>query len=159
MFFASLKLNFSVSWQVLIAVQERSSDWSIEEWLSKHRLRCSYIFPKQFLKGTGIEESDLTGRHTIFILKLFKDLSGLFRMTSSKSWTVVVAQRLDRQPINQEVVGLNPAGCWAFFFSSKISLLNFLHPAEESSLSGPSRSCISTYDVKAKTVLVRAKQA
>ena len=111
MFFASLKLNFSVSWQVLIAVQERSSDWSIEEWLSKHRLRCSYIFPKQFLKGTGIEESDLTGRHTIFILKLFKDLSGLFRMTSSKSWTVVVAQRLDRQPINQEVVG---AGLFSF---------------------------------------------
>jgi hypothetical protein len=62
--------------QVLVAVQERSSDWSIEEWLLKHRLRCSYIFPKQFLKGTGIEESDLTGRHTIFILKLFKDFQG-----------------------------------------------------------------------------------
>jgi len=56
---------------VLLAVQERSSDWSIEEWLIKYNLKCDYIFPKQFLQGTGIEESDLTGVHTIFILRLF----------------------------------------------------------------------------------------
>ena len=68
--------NFCQTWvifQVLIAVQERSSDWSIEEWLIKYKLRCNYILPREFLKGTGIEESDLTGRHTIFILRLFKD--------------------------------------------------------------------------------------
>lgn len=57
--------------QVLIAVQERSSDWTIEEYLIKWNLSCSYIFPREFLKGTGVQETDLTGRHTIFILKLF----------------------------------------------------------------------------------------
>ena len=56
--------------QVLIAVQERSSDWTIEEFLIKWKLKCSYIYPKEFLNETGIEEGDLTGKHSIFILKI-----------------------------------------------------------------------------------------
>ena len=59
--------------QVWIAVQERSSDWSIEEHLIIWKLKCSYIFPREFLRGTGIEEADLTGRHSIFILKIFRE--------------------------------------------------------------------------------------
>jgi len=57
--------------EVLIAVQERSSDWSIEELLIKWRLKCCYIYPRDFLRETGIEEGDLTGKHSIFLLKIF----------------------------------------------------------------------------------------
>ena len=57
--------------EVLIAVQERSSDWCLEEHLLKWKLKCSYIYPKDFLQGTGLEETDLTGKHSIFILKIF----------------------------------------------------------------------------------------
>ena len=60
--------------QVLIAVQERSNDWSIEEYLIKWKLSCSYIYPREFLRCTGIEEGDLTGKHSIFILKIFPEL-------------------------------------------------------------------------------------
>ena len=42
--------------QVLIAVQERSSDWCLEEHLLKWKLKCSYIYPKDFLQGTGLED-------------------------------------------------------------------------------------------------------
>ena len=35
--------------EVLIAVQERSSDWCLEEHLLKWKLKCSYIYPKDFL--------------------------------------------------------------------------------------------------------------
>ena len=59
--------------EVLIAVQERSSDWCLEEYLLKWKLKCSYIYPKDFLQGTGLEETDLTGKHTIFILKIFPE--------------------------------------------------------------------------------------
>jgi len=59
------------SCQVLITVQERSADWSIEQHLSKWNLKCSYIYPMEFLAGTGIDESELIGGHTIFILKVF----------------------------------------------------------------------------------------
>ena len=59
--------------EVLIAVQERSSDWCLEEHLLKWKLKCSYIYPKDFLQGTGLEETDLTGKHTIFILKIFPE--------------------------------------------------------------------------------------
>lgn len=54
------------------SVQERSSDWSIEEQCLNWKLRADYIYPKEFLAGTGIEEADLTGKHEIFILQLFK---------------------------------------------------------------------------------------
>ena len=57
--------------QVLITVQERSTDWSIEEHLLKWNLKCSYVYPSEFLAGTGVDESDLIGGHTIFILKVF----------------------------------------------------------------------------------------
>lgn len=59
--------------EVLIAVQERSSDWSLEEYLIKWNLKCSYIYPRDFLRETGIEEGDLTGKHSIFILKIFQN--------------------------------------------------------------------------------------
>ena len=59
--------------EVLIAVQERSNDWTIEEFLIKWKLRCSYIYPREFLRHTGIDESDLTGKHSIFILKIFPE--------------------------------------------------------------------------------------
>ena len=32
---------------------------------------------------------------------------------------------VERTPHNQEVVGSNPAGCWAFFFNFHIFLLSF----------------------------------
>ena len=67
----SYLLELNPNAEVLIAVQERSSDWSIEEDLIKWSLKCSYIFPKEFLSDTGIEEGDLTGKHSIFILKIF----------------------------------------------------------------------------------------
>ena len=62
--------------QVLITVQERSSDWSIEHDLKKWSLKCDYIYPREFLSGTGIDESDLIGGHTIYILKISKDNGG-----------------------------------------------------------------------------------
>ena len=58
--------------KVLVAVQERSSDWSIEEQLKKWNLICDYVYPREFLKGTGIDESDIIGGHTIFILRVFR---------------------------------------------------------------------------------------
>ena len=56
--------------EVLITLQERSADWTCEEHLLKWNLRGKVIYPKEFLAGTGIEESDLTGKHTIYILQL-----------------------------------------------------------------------------------------
>jgi len=56
--------------QFLCSVQERSADWSIEVLLKKHKLCCSYEHPSDFLAGTGIQESDLTGDHTIFLLRI-----------------------------------------------------------------------------------------
>jgi len=56
--------------QFLCTVQERSADWSIEVLLKKYRLTCSYEQPSDFLGGTGIQESDLTGDHNIFLLKI-----------------------------------------------------------------------------------------
>jgi len=73
------KLVFTIKWllsnnpgcQFVCTVQERSADWSIELLLKKYNLRCSYDYPEQFLRGTGISPSDLTGDHTIFVLKIF----------------------------------------------------------------------------------------
>lgn len=56
--------------QFLCTVQERSADWSIEVLLKKYGLTCSYEYPAEFLAGTGILESDLTGDHNIFLLKI-----------------------------------------------------------------------------------------
>lgn len=69
----SFLLEQNPSTEVLIAVQERSSDWSLEEYLIKWNLKCSYIYPRDFLRETGIEEGDLTGKHSIFILKIFQN--------------------------------------------------------------------------------------
>ena len=52
-------------------VQERSADWSIDLLLKKYSLRCEFEYPERFLRGTGITPSDLTGSHTIFVLKIF----------------------------------------------------------------------------------------
>jgi len=73
------KLVFTIKWllsnnpgcQFICTVQERSADWSVELLLKKYNLRCSYDYPEQFLRGTGISPSDLTGDHTIFVLKIF----------------------------------------------------------------------------------------
>ena len=59
--------------QVLISVQERSEYWTVEEHFLKWNLRGTIISPQEFLAGTGIEESDLTDRHTIYILKVTCD--------------------------------------------------------------------------------------
>jgi len=75
------KLVFTIKWllsnnqgcQFICTVQERSADWSIELLLKKYNLRCSYEYPDQFLQGTGISASDLTGDHNIFVLKIFLD--------------------------------------------------------------------------------------
>ena len=74
------KLIFTIKWllennpgcQFLCTVQERSADWSIETLLKKYKLRCSYEYPETFLAGTGISPTDLTGDHTIFVLKITK---------------------------------------------------------------------------------------
>lgn len=58
--------------KIFITVQVRSEDWSIEEHLTKWKLKGQLIFPKEFLEGTDIEEGDLTGKHTIFILQVSK---------------------------------------------------------------------------------------
>ena len=68
----SYLLNIKSEIEIYITVQERSTDWTLEEYLVKWNLCCDYIYPKEFLKGTGIDESDLIGGHTIFILRLFK---------------------------------------------------------------------------------------
>ncbi len=56
--------------RALISVQDRSGDWSVEEHLVKWGLKGSLIYPREFLRGTGIDEGDLTGKHTIFILEI-----------------------------------------------------------------------------------------
>ena len=53
-----------------ISLQERSEYWTTEEYFLKWKLRAKIIRPEEFLKGTGIEEADLTGRHTIYILDI-----------------------------------------------------------------------------------------
>lgn len=71
-------LVVTVSWllknnpsaEFVCTVQERAADWSIETLLVKWGLSCSYIQTKDFLKGSGINEGDLTGNHNIFLLKL-----------------------------------------------------------------------------------------
>ena len=68
----SYLLSIKNDTEIYITVQERSTDWTLEEHLNKWNLCCDYIFPKEFLKGTGIDESDLIGGHTIFILRIFK---------------------------------------------------------------------------------------
>lgn len=59
--------------QVLISVQERSEYWTVEENFLKWNLKGKIISPQEFLAGTGIEESDLTDRHTIYILNITYD--------------------------------------------------------------------------------------
>jgi len=71
-------LVVTVSWllrsnpgaEFICSVQERSADWSIESLLLKWKLSCSYIRPAEFLKGSGINERDLTGNHKIFLLRI-----------------------------------------------------------------------------------------
>ena len=58
--------------QFLCTVQERSADWSIETLLKKYSLKCDTEYPENFLKGTGISPTDLTGDHNIFVLKITK---------------------------------------------------------------------------------------
>lgn len=74
-------LLVTVSWllrsnpaaEFICSVQERAADWSIEPLLLKWKLSCAYIRPAEFLKGSGINERDLTGNHTIFLLKIFNN--------------------------------------------------------------------------------------
>jgi len=73
------KLIFTIQWLLsnnpgagfVCTVQERSADWSIDLLLKKYSLRCEFEYPERFLAGTGISPSDLTGSHTIFVLKIF----------------------------------------------------------------------------------------
>ena len=69
----SFVLNVNPGVEVLITVQERSEDWSIEECLLKWGLRGHVIHTREFLCGTGIHEDDVTGGnppHSIYILKV-----------------------------------------------------------------------------------------
>ena len=63
-------LVFNPLAKVYVAVQIRSEDWSLEEHFRRWSLRGNVIFPKDFLRGTGIEEDDLAGKHSIFILEI-----------------------------------------------------------------------------------------
>lgn len=69
----ALLLEFNPRTQVLIAVQERCGEWSVERLFQKWNLRGDFIYPETFLQGTGIEAADLTGKHSISILKIFAD--------------------------------------------------------------------------------------
>lgn len=69
----SFLLKTNPSAQVLITVQERSEDWSVEEFFLKWNLRGRIVYPREFLAGTGIQEDDLTGKHTIYILQIKSD--------------------------------------------------------------------------------------
>ncbi|XP_040563951.1 histone-arginine methyltransferase METTL23 [Lepeophtheirus salmonis] len=64
-------LSLNPSSVFICAVQERSPDWSIAEYLEEFGLRASYVYPKDFLSRTGLDEGDLIGGHTIYIMKLF----------------------------------------------------------------------------------------
>ena len=69
----SYLLNGNPSAQVFISVQERSDDWSIEEYLLKWGLRAEIIHTRQFLSEYGIQEEDLesgNAPHSIYILKI-----------------------------------------------------------------------------------------
>jgi len=73
-------LVVTVSWlldnnpgaRFICTVQERSADWSIESLLLRWNLASSIQYPSTFLKGTGINEADLTGNHQIFVLTIWK---------------------------------------------------------------------------------------
>ena len=71
--YGSWLLKHNPDCEFLCTVQERSADWSIETLLLKWGLRASYEYPHDFLRGTGIRESDLTGDHTIFLLRIVRD--------------------------------------------------------------------------------------
>jgi predicted nicotinamide N-methyase len=66
----SLLLQLNPRAAVLVSVQERSEDWTVEEFLLKWKLRARYIYPREFLRGTGIEEDNLTGKHKIYIIEI-----------------------------------------------------------------------------------------
>ena len=71
----SFLLNVNTAAQVLITVQERSDDWSIEEYLLKWGLHARIIHTRQFLSGSGIQEDDLDSGntpHSIYILEVTK---------------------------------------------------------------------------------------
>ena len=74
--FVSWLLKENPGCEFLCTVQERSADWSIETLLQKWGLRAAYEYPRDFLRGTGIRESDLTGAHTIFLLKIVREHGG-----------------------------------------------------------------------------------
>ena len=59
--------------KTFIAVQERSENWSVGDLFKKWNLKGRYIYPSEFLKGTDINESELTGRHTIYIVEISLD--------------------------------------------------------------------------------------
>ena len=71
----SFLLNANPSARVLITVQERSDDWSIEEYLLKWGLHGRIIHTRQFLSESGIQEGDLESGNTtqsIYILEITK---------------------------------------------------------------------------------------
>lgn len=68
----SYLLSIKNDTDIYISVQERSSDWTLEQYLNKWNLRCDYIYPHDFVKGTGIDVSDLIGGHTIYLMRIFK---------------------------------------------------------------------------------------
>jgi len=71
----SFLLNANAAARVLITVQERSDDWSVEEYLLKWGLSGRIIRTRQFLSGTGIQENDLDSGntpHSIYILEVTK---------------------------------------------------------------------------------------
>ena len=71
----SFLLNANAAARVLISVQERSDDWSVEEYLLKWGLSGRIIHTRQFLSGAGVQEDDLDSGntpHSIYILSVTK---------------------------------------------------------------------------------------
>ena len=67
----SVLLSRNPQAKAVITVQDRSDGWSVEEHFQRWNLRGELIYPREFLRGTGIDEGDLTGKHTIFILQVY----------------------------------------------------------------------------------------
>ena len=56
--------------QAIITVQDRSGEWFLDRLLQQYELKGEIERPEDFLKDTGIDGHDLTGKHTILVLKI-----------------------------------------------------------------------------------------
>ena len=63
-------LKCNPSCQAIITVQDRSGEWHLDLLFKQYGLKGEIERPEDFLKDTGIDTQDLTGKHTILVLKI-----------------------------------------------------------------------------------------